>query len=218
VAKDSVQSFKDKLTGGSIGVVVGIILTVVLLLLFPTLSSRLQPGASEQVVTIDVNELERKIEAASDLTVTKVRYAGFEVANNEKSLATPLGNLTLPFTANSTLIAYKGTIGLGFDVKDVKVVVDEDSKTITVTLPPVRILYDDFDNAATQSYKITNSVFNPVDFELSNSFIQHAKEVEEDLVMKDASTLQEARDNAQAVIAGIIGSWDLAADYTVVFK
>ena len=61
-------------------------------------------------------------------------------------------------------------------------------------------------------------MFNPVDFELSNSFIQHAKEVEEDLVMKDASTLQEARDNAQAVIAGIIGSWDLAADYTVVFK
>lgn len=211
------QGFLSKIPPFCVGVVVGALVVFGLVIYFCGVSA-LFPS-NETKSEINIFELEHKIEASSDLTITKVRYADFAYVKDPKTIPIFLGKqMTLPFTENSTLIAYKGTIGLGFDVSNIKPDVNQEKKTITIKLPKIGILYDDFDNTKTQSFAIKKSVFNPSEFSDSNEVIGRIKTTEEYRVLKSKSTMEEARKNAEDVILDVISGWTPTAGYSVSFE
>lgn len=197
------------------GVVIGGVL-IALLLMGPLARSPFQ--AEESASEVSITQLEDTVSAASELTVTKIGYAGFESVNDSKIVGTPLGSFIVPFTKNSQLIAYKGTIGLGFDTDDIEYSVDNEAKVITVKLPEIVILYDEFDEEGTHAYVLSENVFNPATFEKDLTFITKVKASEEASVMDDAETLRQAQEYAEMAIGNIIGSLDATKAFSIEFE
>lgn len=168
--------------------------------------------------TIDVYEMQRELESSSDLTVTKVRYANLACFNNPKKFQILDSTFPVPFTDNTILIAYKGTIGLGFDVRGVQIEQGQDEGTIVVTLPEIGIQYNELNNSETKSYVINDNVFNPVDFDQSNSYLASLKLNEEQLTLSNQEELDRARADAEEAVAAFVKKFDNAGDCQVVFK
>ena len=215
--KEKRRRFFEKIPAFCTGLVIGGAVVFVLMVSTIGFAAFFHPtGSSDE---INIIELKKTIEASSDLTVTKVHYADFVLDKDSKSVPTPLGDAPLPFTENSVLVAYKGTVGLGFDISTINPVVDTDAKTITIDLPEIGILYDEFDNDNTKSFTLANDVFSKnEEFESSNELIGRLKAQEEASVLGDEGTLAEARTNAEDVIRNVISGWDVASGYQVIFE
>ena len=215
--RNTVRSFFEKVGIFVLGCVVGA--AVSLFIVGTSFGFAMFFPNNEQGPNISIYELERTLEASSELTITKVHYADFLVEGGSKSIPTPLGNWSLPFTENSILIAYRGTVGLGFDISNIDLKVDQEEKVITLRLPEIGILYSDFDNENTESYTLKNDVFSrDVDFDLSNEFIENIKATEENSILEDAVTMEEARTNAENVIRNTLTGWEDSSEYQVIFK
>lgn len=211
------RSFLGKIPAFCMGLIVGGVLVFGLMVSTIGFSALFHSmGNSEE---INVIELEKTIEASSDLTITKVHYAGLVFDKDSKSIPTPLGDAPLPLTESSVLVAYKGTIGLGFDVSAISPTVDPETKTITIALPEIGILYDEFDNVNTKSFTLTNDIFSKdEDFASSNELIGRLKATEEASVLDNETTMTEARTNAENVIRNAVSGWEAAAGYQIVFE
>lgn len=209
-------SILSKVPSFCVGLVVGGIATFALVVSLVGFGAFLpDPKSSESITTV---EIEHKIEACKNLTITKVSYAGFEVVDDEKEISTPLGSWPLPFTDTTLLVAYKGEIGLGFDISEIESKIDTVTKRITLKLPNIGIQYNVFNNDETKSYEIKTSVFNPISFDLSNQLIAKIKQAEASKILENETDLQEARQNAERVIKEVILSWDVADGYEIIFE
>lgn len=168
--------------------------------------------------SIDVYEMQRELESSSDLTVTKVRYANIACLNSPKEFQILDNHYSIPFTDNTILIAYKGTIGLGFDVSEIQIEPGQDEGTVVVTLPEIGIQYNELDNEETKSYVINDNIFNPVDFDKSNSYLASLKLNEEQCTLSSQEELDRARADAEEAITAFVKKFDNAGDCQVVFK
>ncbi|MBO4913652.1 MAG: DUF4230 domain-containing protein [Oscillospiraceae bacterium] len=143
-------------------------------------------------------------------------YNYTEVGTFESSQVTSLFgyNVTLPGTKSSYIYSYDGIIKAGIDFTQVAIEKDNDTKTITVTLPRSKITSHEFVDGSFELYDEKTSIFNPIsirDFDLSNSQLKVS--AERKAIRK--GLLTNANSNAESMIRSFLQSGYDLGDYTV---
>ena len=123
-------------------------------------------------------------------------------------------DITIPGTKSYFIYSYDGKIMAGVDFESVAVIKDDESRSIRIILPEVRIISSSVDPESFKLYDEKNSIFNRYGVEeVADSFADMLK-AEEDKAKKDG-LLIEARDNARLLVENFVRAGYNVGDYSI---
>ena len=123
-------------------------------------------------------------------------------------------DITIPGTKSYFIYSYDGKIMAGVDFESVAVIKDDESRSIRIILPEVRIISSSVDPESFKLYDEKNSIFNRYGVEeVADSFADMLK-TEEDKAKKDG-LLIEARDNARLLVENFVRAGYNVGDYSI---
>lgn len=163
---------------------------------------------------ISSETVESSLKEAKELTTLKYHYKNIASFENSQEFQ----GFKLPFTTKRFLYTYAGVIHAGVDLDKAKVDVNNEDKTVSVTLPKSKILSHDIDEKSVMIYDEKNSIFNPLDLEdYSNFRKEEEAKVEKEAV--DKGLLTEADEQTKKAVEDILNiNPEIAEHYTINVK
>ena len=175
-----------------------------------------------------VQEVEKIVEVQKEITVSgQTIQSGindigvlctaeyyFEHVENYKDQLQTQGGHNIPFTSASFIYSYDGKITAGIDFTGVVVIKDDNTKTVTISVPKAQIISSEIDEDSFKLYDERNNLFNPISVsDVAFSFADLIKSEEQKAI--DSGLLERAQDNADSIIRNFIGSTYSLQDYTI---
>lgn len=172
-----------------------------------------EPQIIEKEVTISGETICSGLEEIG--TLNTAEYYFTHVSKYEDSVEF-LG-CEVPFSESSFVYSYDGRICAGVDFSEIAVEVDEESRTITVTLPPVMITSFEIDTDSFTLYDESESLINQISVEAMADSISEI-ELDEREKAVDKGLLETAEENAKVLIENFMDGLYEANSYTVVIQ
>lgn len=168
----------------------------------------------EEETKISSETVESALKEAKELTTLKYHYKNIASFENSQQFQ----GMTIPFTKKSFLYTYEGEIHAGVDLEQAKVNINEEAKTINVTLPETKILSHDINENSVMVYDEKNSIFNPLEMkDYSNFRKEEEAKVEKEAI--DKGLLDEAKEQTLKAVKDILLlNPIIEEDYTVSVK
>lgn len=167
-----------------------------LLIIIVVLSSILfvQCSLSNDEATISASYISGKLEEASELTTAKLTYTGVADYTDEGIPVISQGDFTM---------VYNATVRAGIDVKKVKTNINNQMRTVTITIPDAEILDVKVDPKSIRYYDEAFAIFNTDEKEDANKAQTMA---EEDAIehVAECGILELADQQAETLIKGIL--------------
>lgn len=171
-------------------------------------------GINGENYTLTISTVEKIIESASDLVISKFHYKDADTYENYKNLF----GKKIPFTTDMFVFTYEGTVAVGVDLTDVKYDINNANKQITIILPQIKVTSNEIDNSSFKFPFKSDSVFNDSDMENYSKMLADLKLKKEEEVLKDKEFMNTARQNSEKILKEFLTSSDATKDYTVLFK
>ncbi len=168
----------------------------------------------EETVTLTVSNVEELLKPASDLISQKYYYT--DTGTYESTLEA-FGQ-KIPLTTDKVVFTYDGVISVGIDLSMVIYEVNNESKTITLTLPEVKVFSNEIDPASFEYPHITDSVFNNTEMGDYTDMIATLKVEKEAEILNNVEFMTSARKNAEQILSEFLTASTLTQDYTVMIK
>ena len=117
-----------------------------------------------------------------------------------------LDNIAVPGTTNTINLECKGIVKVGYDVEEITIEVDNDSKKIYISLPAPKVL-DNYVIWDTVKCQEENNILNPIDFEQYQALIS---EIEDDgLALVEADGIYaDAEENMITIIRNCLSGFE----------
>ena len=203
--KNTLKNFSKKAVSMPMVLLLIIIVGVGTYFLFRTDNGK--PKITNETIGVQVKELKE---------LATIQYKYKEIASREDW--NTLFNIKLPFTKSSFIVSYTGILKLGIDLSETKVDVDENSKTIKVTLPESKVLSNELDLKSLKVYDEKNSIFNPVKVKEYSEFTQSGKEnAEKDA--RESGVFEQSKEVAKKIIIDLLNTTkEIKENYKIVFE
>lgn len=127
------------------------------------------------------------------------------------------GGIKVPFTQSKYIFSRDYEVKAGINFEEIDWTKNEETKTISVTVPQTTILSNTPVADSFKVYHEAESIFNNVDLEESNEALDGMqKQAEKEAI--ENGLLEKAQDNAKVILKAFFGkSFDLN-EYTIVFE
>lgn len=168
----------------------------------------------EEKRTLDVKTIEEILQPAGDLITQRYYYTDMDTFESYKEL---LG-AKIPLTTDKVVFTFKGAISAGIVLSKVEFAVDEEEKTVTVTLPDIFIVSNEIFEDEFKAYEIKNSIFTETKFTDYALLLGSMKSKKAEELMKNQKFRDEARKEAENVISAFLKNATVSKDYKIVFK
>ena len=168
----------------------------------------------EEKSTLDVKTIEEILQPAGDLITQRYYYTDMDTFESYKEL---LG-AKIPLTTDKVVFTYKGAISAGIVLSKVEFAVDEEEKTVTVTLPDIFIVSNEIFEDEFKAYEIKNSIFTETKFTDYALLLGGMKTKKAEELMKNQKFRDEARKEAENVISAFLKNATVSKDYKIIFK
>lgn len=164
------------------------------------------------VVTSDT--IEQQLSSIRELVTQEYVYTN---AAKKESSESWLWGVERPFSGKSILITYDGVVKAGVDLSKAEITVNEQTRTVTVTLPPSEITENNIPQEAITVVEIKNGLFNDVTMENYNEFVAEQKPAMEQKAI-DQGILTRADKEAAALVRSILSVLPGMDGYTLVVE
>lgn len=165
-------------------------------------------SAPEAVTSSLVSE---RLEAVQELVTLEYHYTNMGKYENKRDFY----GWQVPFTTKRFLVSYDGVIKAGIDVSETGVHVS--GRTITITLPPSKVLSHEIDENSIEVFDETSNIFNPIKISDYTGFTQQEKSETESKAI-EKGLLTEADAKAKAAIRSLLSAIPSISGYSVVFS
>ena len=165
----------------------------------------------EPAPVITSDQISEALTAASELVTQRYVYTN---AARREANKTWLWDWTMPFSDTSLLVTYDGEIKAGIDFSEITVDVEESTRTITVALPPSKVLNNDIPQENIQVLEVKNNLFNEVTFNDYNEFIAAEKPVMQEKAIS-MGLLADADREARTIIRAFLNAVPGIDTYTL---
>lgn len=199
------ERLKDKLTNVVVVVLVLAVIILAVIVVKPLLDRPPEPT---------IIKISETLEPASDLISTKYYYTDAEIYEDYKELF----GMKLPFTTDKSIFVYDGVISVGIDLSQVEYAVDNESKTITMTLPEIKILANEIDQDSFEFPYVSNSVFNQNEIPGFTKLLAELKELNAEKLLQNTEFMTTVRMNTELVLRSFLTASDVTADYRVIIN
>lgn len=154
--------------------------------------------------------ISERLSKISELSTLRYNYSNIISLRDNKKLK----DYSIPFTEKSFLIKYNGYIKAGVDLKDLAVLVTNDS--VTITLKKSKILDHVINSKDLFIYDEKSSMFNKLSMQdMINEISNEKVKVEADLIK--TGFLDSANANTKLLLQGILSNMGFK-NVTIIFK
>lgn len=188
------------------------IIIVILLVVVAVLGFKLYTNESlfGNKQSLSVDTIKSGLADIAQLATEEYLYTSVETFQDQKTFK----DFNIPLTKKSFIIKCSGVIKAGVDFGNIKVDVDEESKTISVSIPGAKIISNEINNGSYEMLDEHNNLFNPITPVDANAAEQTIKEkAETDAI--SAGLLTKAEDNAKKVIAAFMNQYVVVGGYNL---
>lgn len=152
-------------------------------------------------------------ENIGELATQAALYTNVQTINKDRTL----WGIHIPLTTSKSIFSYDGVIKAGYDFSQIELDVSQTDKTITVTLPEVKILSNTLDYDSLLIYDESESIFTPISLEDNNEALTNLEEEGEQKAIENG-LFENARANAEVLIKGMLSGMIDLEKYEIVFK
>lgn len=157
-----------------------------------------------EVETLAGETIQSEIREIGELITAEYFYTHAEDFENIKTMF----GMKLPFTKTSVVYMVDGSIKAGIDFAKVTVEVDDEAKTVKITLPESRVIASEIDHDSFSLVNEKEGWFNELSTEDVNRTFAHVKELEEQKSI-DNGLLERADENAKRVITSFVKNLEM---------
>ena len=162
---------------------------------------------------VDITVLEKTLEPTSDLVTQKYVYSDAFSDEQSKKLL-----VDLPFTRKRVVFTYRGTISAGYDLSQVKPIINNEEKRILIKLPDLKIVANEVDPNSYKYIIQEDSIFNPYRPKDMTDFQKKLKKKMEEVAKKDENFNKAAEDNAKNILKHFLESSQVTNGFEVVVE
>lgn len=162
-----------------------------------------------EIETLSGETIESDIRDMGELVTAEYFYSHAEDFENIKTLF----GLKVPMTKTSLVYTVDGCIKAGIDFSQVTVEVDDEAKTVKITLPESKMISSEIDHDSFSLVNEKEGWFNELSSEDVNKTFVHVKELEEQKAIENG-LLERANENAASIITSFVKNLDMK-QYTV---
>lgn len=140
-----------------------------------------------------------QLHSLQQLVTAEYFYTNSGKYESQKQVTIVGQNVNIPLTGNRFIVAYDGCIKVGISMDEAKIVVDDAARTVTVTLPPSRVLaHETYEDTLVVLDETTN-IFNPITISDYSEFVDQQKDSMEQKAIGHG-ILTRADSEAQALV------------------
>ena len=166
---------------------------------------------AEPKITVDTKIIEDGLSDMGFLVTQEYYFTQVERYTKETRL------FGLVPSESEILYSYDGSVQAGIDFERIEITKDDDTKKLTVTLPPSEINAVIIDEKSFKAYSEKDYLWNRIQLEdYSRSRVQFENAARKKAI--DSGILDRADDQAMKLVMNFIRSIPDAADYTVAFE
>lgn len=159
---------------------------------------------------ISTTIIAERLSKISELSTIKYSYSNIIAITNSKKFK----DFYIPFTKKSFLIKYSGYIKAGVDLKDLDIVINE--KSITITLKNSKIIDHVINTEDFFVYDEKSSMFNKLSIQdMINEITNQNNKIEDDLIK--TGFLDGANTTGKLLLQGILSDMGFE-NVTIIFK
>lgn len=166
-----------------------------------------QPVITESLVSDQLASLQ-------ELVTTEYLYTNSGKYESQNQITIVGKDFNIPFTGKRFIVAYDGRIKVGVDLSQASLEVDEEARTITVTLPKSKIISHETFEDTLMVLDETNNVFNPISIENYSEFVSGQKAGMEQKAI-DRGILTAADTEAKRAVQSFLSLLPGADTYTL---
>ncbi len=167
------------------------------------------PTKKEKVlVTVSVDTVEDGLRNMGTLITQEYYFTQVEKYTKDKKV---LG----VFNSSSELAySYDGSVTAGIDFEKIELEKDDETKTITVVIPPSEIQNVNIDKSSFKVFSEKDSLWNPMNMEDYNDSLKNFEEAAKQKAL-DSGILERSDEQAQLLINGFIRNYSAFSDYQI---
>ena len=164
------------------------------------------------VITRD--QLTERLSSIRELVTQEYVYTN---AAKKESSESWLWGVERPFSGKSILITYDGVVKAVVDLSKAEITVNEQTRTVTVTLPPSTITDNNSPQETINVLEVKNGLFNEVTIDDYNALIVEEKRVMEEKAV-EIGLLTDADSEARAIVRAFLELLPGMDTYTLIVK
>ncbi len=173
-----------------------------------------EPNGTEEI-RVSTSNVRTVIKKAGELISTKYYYKDTGVYENSKEI---FKGIKVPFTTDLVVFTYEGVISLGIDMEKIKIDINDEAKTITLTLPKIEIRGNEIDHESFAYPYEKDSVLNHTNMQNYTDLLAQLKNKKAADVLLDKETMEMAKANTQQVLEKFLTGSDLIHGYRILFE
>ena len=174
----------------------------------------IQEDNGQETKKVSKRTLQAAVSSASEIVTYKYYYTNLGESEKDKKL---FKSIPVPFSKEKTLFTYDGVIAAGYDLRSVKINVDNMERVITVTLPQARILSHEIDMDSFKIYDIKKSIFTSMEMEEYTEYIKALKKKQEENLNDKEEFWEQVRAGAEVSVKELLEATGETGDYTITF-
>ena len=170
------------------------------------------PSVFSEKTQVSSETVEMELKNIGELATHAGYYTNVQVIKSARQIF----GVDIPLTQSQFIFSYDGVVKAGVDFADIEIGVDEGRGQIVVTLPEVKVLSNEIDLDSLEIYDESNNIFHPLNIDDINvSLIEMQEESEAKAI--ENGLLENARENAEALLRGMLAGFYDAQRYAIEF-
>ena len=172
---------------------------------------KVEPLEIENKTVISIADLQQEILSIGELATIEYNYKNVIIESDSRRI----GDWDIPFTQKSYIITVEGTMKIGIDVSEIIVAANEETETVSITIPKAKILSHELHEDSLEVLEEKSGLFNRVKIaDWAELATTQKKEMEDKVSGTDAFT--RAQDDTARILETLVGG-AVPEDYTVTF-
>jgi len=162
----------------------------------------------EDVPVITSSLISDQLDTIKELVTAEYLYTNAGQYENNKQMTIIKWDVDVPFSNKSFIVAYDGCITAGIDLNEAEIDINEEKRTITVTLPASEITHHETFEDTLVVLDESDGLFNNISIDNYNEFVSGQKtSMEQKAIERGILTTadEEARDIVKAFLALVPG-------------
>lgn len=156
--------------------------------------------SNETVPIVTSDTIKSALNGISELVTQEYTYRN---ADKKESSDTWVFGWERPFSGKSIIITYDGVIKAGINFSDIKIDVDDDKHTVTITLPKSEITDNNIPQETIEIVEVKDGLFNELTHEDYNDFVAEQKIVMQNKAIEQG-LLTKADEEARKLVTAIV--------------
>ncbi len=175
-----------------------------------TALATLKQKEDKVVVTVTTDTIEDGLSDMGFLVTQEYYFTQVEKFTKEKKI------LSIIPSSSEMMYSYEGSVLAGVYFEEIRVIKDDENKTVTVTIPESEIMTVTIDKDTFEVYSEKESLWNPLKLEDYNMSLSEFEEAAKEKAL-EGGILERSDEQAKKLVTNFIRNYPSLSDYDIKF-